>query len=141
MFFKFNFRGETGMLYVEGRLSSETRALRQIARSTVNTALSSIETKTAVIVTSLIGKLNPHMESEYTIEHLLGTVFNHPQLNAERAILERYSRAFPELRNSISQRHERNRSAIRRQIERALFPLQTARRFQFAKGWSPTIVR
>ena len=129
------------MLYVEGRLSPETRALHKIARTTVNSALSSIETKTALIAASLIGKLNPRMEAEYTIDRLLETVFNHPQLNAERAIIERYSRAFPELRNSISQRHERNRSIIRRRLERALFPLQSARRFQFAKGWSPTIVR
>lgn len=124
------------MLYVEGSLSAETRALRQIARSTVNAALCSFETKTTVLVGSLISKLNPQIEAEYTVDQLLESVFSHPQLSGERATIERYSGAFPELQNKISQRHERTRAVTRHRLEHALLPFQTARRFRFAKGWS-----
>lgn len=129
------------MLYVEGSLSAETRALRQIARSTVNAALGSFETKAARIVDSLICKLNPQMESNCTVDQLLESVFSHPQLSSERVIIERYSHSFPELQNNISQKYERNRAVARRRLERALTPFQTARRFRFAKGWSPTPIR
>lgn len=123
------------MLYVEGNLRVEENALRQIARKKVNTALQSIEQKTARLVNSLLDKLTPQIESAFTIDGLLEAIRTHPQLSLEMATIERYSQAFPELKERAANQQKRINSQARTRIEQALSPFQTSRRFRFTKGF------
>lgn len=124
------------MLYIEGMLCAEDRALRRIARTKVKEALYSIETKTTHLINSLITKLNAQTEASYTIDGLLQFVIAHPQLHTEVSIIERYMRAFPELETPVAEARAHINSRARTRLEHACAPFQYARRFRFAKGVS-----
>lgn len=121
------------MLYTEGNLTAEDRTLRQVARTTVNTALRSIETKTSQLVDALIHKLTAQTISNCTADHVLRLVFAHPQLASETATIERYLEAFPELGDAASRSLERVKMKTRARIERAFAPFEFQRRFRFAR--------
>ena len=121
------------MLYTEGILTAEDRKLRQVARTTVNTALRSIETKTSHLVDALIQKLTAQTTSNCTADHALRLVLAHPQLASETATIERYSEAFPELRDDVSRSLERVETKTRARLERAFAPFESQRRFRFAR--------
>ena len=121
------------MLYTEGILTAEDRTLRQVARTTVNAALRSIETKTSQLVDALIQKLTAQSTSKCTADHVLRLVLTHPQLAPETATIERYSEAFPELREAVSRSLERIETKTRARLERAFAPLEFRRRFRFTK--------
>lgn len=124
------------MLYTEGTLCAEDRAIRGIARATVKEALHSVETKTADLLDALIGRLTAQTEARCTIDGLLQFVITHPQMRAETSTIERYVRAFPELETTVADTRERLNTRTRRRLERACAPFQYARRFRFAKGVS-----
>src|SRR4051812_36410098 len=71
------------MLYIEGMLAAEDRTLRKIARSTVNHALRSVETKTARLVDALIDELTSQAGNFGSVDRLLELVLAHPQLVPE----------------------------------------------------------
>jgi len=122
------------MLYVEGNLRVEDNALRQIARKKLNAALQSIEQKTAKLIGSLLKILTPQIESRFTIESLLETIRTHPQMQIERTMIERYSQAFPELQERVTDEQKRINARARATLEQGLFPIETSRRFRFTKG-------
>lgn len=122
------------MLYAEGTLRAEDRALRQIARTKVMDALRSIETKTSQILDSLVGKLAAQTQATCSPDQLLQFVLEHPRLQTETATVERYMRAFPELETTVASSRERINTRARIRLERACAPLQYARRFRFTKG-------
>lgn len=68
------------MLYTKGTLVAKDRTLRKIARSTVNTALRSVETKTDCLVDAVINKLASQTANFGTADRLLELVLAHPQL-------------------------------------------------------------
>jgi 2-oxo-4-hydroxy-4-carboxy--5-ureidoimidazoline (OHCU) decarboxylase len=121
------------MLYTEGILTAEDRTLRLVARTTVNAALRSIETKTSQLVDSLVQKLTAQTTSNCTADHVLRLVLAHPQLASETATIERYSEAFPELRDAVSRSLERIETKTRARLERAFAPFEFQRRFRFAR--------
>jgi hypothetical protein len=121
------------MLYTDGILTAEDRTLRQVARTTVNAALSSIETKTSQLVDALIQKLTAQTTSNCTADHVLRLVLAHPQLSTETATIERYSEAFPELRDAVSRSLERIETRTRARLERAFAPFEFRHRFRFAR--------
>lgn len=135
MFLKLLFLEKDTMLYVEGNLCTEDRAIRRIARSKVNTSLQTLERKTALLVDLFIGNLDAKTETRFTIDSLLETLFSHPQLKAETATIKHYSDAFPELKEAIEDKHERITLRARTRIENALFPFKQARRFRFTRGF------
>lgn len=121
------------MLYTEGMLTAEDRKLRQIARTTVGTALLSIEAKTSRLVDALVEKLTAQTACDRTADQLLRLVLAHPQLASETATIERYSDAFPELRDAVARALERIESKTRTQLEHAFAPFEFQRRFRFAR--------
>ena len=121
------------MLYTEGMLTAEDRSLRQIARTTVNAALRSIEAKTSRLVDALVEKLTAQTTCNRTADQVLQLVLTHPQLASETATIERYSDAFPELQDAISHARERIETKTRARLERAFAPFEFQRRFRFAR--------
>lgn len=121
------------MLYTEGNLTAEDRLLRGIARTKVRTALQAIEQKTTRMVDDLVGKLDAHINQNFTTEQLLDAITMHPQTCAESELIERYRTAFPELAEVIAQAHERTREQARRRIEQARAPFEFSRRFSVTK--------
>jgi hypothetical protein len=121
------------MLYNEGTLVAEDRTLRKIARSTVNTALRSVETKTAQLVDALINKLASQTDNLSTVDRLLELVLTHPQLATEMMTIERYAVAFPELKETIAIAYARIENRARTRLERALAPFEFQRRFRFTR--------
>ncbi len=121
------------MLYTEGILTAEDRTLRQIARTTVNSALRSVEEKTGRLVDAVVEKLTAQTASKCSSDHVLRLVLTHPQLASETATIERYSEAFPELRDAVSRSLERIETKTRARLERAFSPFEFQRRFRFAR--------
>lgn len=121
------------MLYTEGTLVAEDRTLRNIARSTVNTALRSVETKTAQLVDALINKLSSQTDNLGTVDRLLELVLAHPQLATETTTIERYMVAFPELKETVTIARARIENRARARLERALAPFDFQRRFRFTR--------
>jgi len=121
------------MLYTEGTLTAEDRKHRQIARTTVGTALRSIESKTSQLVDALVEKLTAQTMCDRTADQVLRLVLAHPQLASETATIERYSAAFPELRDAVAHALERIGAKTRARLERAFAPLEFQRRFRFAR--------
>ncbi len=121
------------MLYTDGILTAEDRTLRQVARTTVNAALLSIETKTSQLVDAVVQKLTAQTTSNCTADHVLRLVLTHPQLAPETATIERYSEAFPELRDAVSRSLERIETKTRNRLERAFAPFELQRRFRFTR--------
>jgi hypothetical protein len=121
------------MLYTEGTLVVEDRTLRKIARSNVNTALRSLETKTARIVDALVNKLTSQTENFGTVDRLLELVLAHPQLATETITIKRYVDAFPELKETVTINRSRIENRIRTRLERALAPFDFHRRFRFTR--------
>ena len=121
------------MLYTDGMLTAEDQTLRKIARSTVNNALRSVETKTARIVDALVNKLTSRAERPGTIERMLELVFSHPQLAADTMTIERYVKAFPELNEAVANARTRIENRARTRLERAASPLDFQRRFRFTR--------
>ncbi len=121
------------MLYTEGTLVAEDRTLHKIARSTVNTALRSVETKTAQLVDALINKLASQTDNLGTVDRLLELVLTHPQLATETMTIERYAVAFPELKETIAIARARIENRARTRLERALAPFDFQRRFRFTR--------
>jgi hypothetical protein len=121
------------MLYTEGILTAEDRTLRQVARTTVNAALRSIETKTSQLVDAVVQKLTAQTTSNCTADHVLRLVIAHPQLASETATIERYSEAFPELRDATSRSLESIETKTRARLERAFAPFEFQRRFRFTR--------
>jgi hypothetical protein len=121
------------MLYTEGILTAEDRTLRQVARTTVNAALLSVEEKTSRLVDAVVEKLTAQTTSNCTTDHVLRLVLAHPQLASETATIESYSEAFPELRDAVSHSLERIETKTRARLERAFAPFEFQRRFRFAR--------
>jgi 2-oxo-4-hydroxy-4-carboxy--5-ureidoimidazoline (OHCU) decarboxylase len=121
------------MLYTEGMLTAEDRKHCQIARTTVSVALRSIETKTSQLVDALVERLTAQTACNRTADQVLRLVLAHPQLASETATIERYSDAFPELRDAISHALERIETKTRVRLERAFAPFEFQRRFRFAR--------
>ena len=121
------------MLYTEGMLTAEDRKLRQIARTTVSTALRSIEAKTSRLVDALVEKLTAQTTCDRTADQVLRLVLAHPQLASETATIERYSDAFPELRDAVAHALERIETKTRARLERAFAPFEFQRRFRFTR--------
>jgi len=128
------FQEKNIMLYTEGMLCAEDRALRRIARTKVNESLRAVETKTTVLLDALIVKLTAQTEATCTIDHLLKLIFAHPNTQADTSTIERYTRAFPELETMVAAARERLNTRARTRLEGAFAPFQYARRFRFAKG-------
>ena len=121
------------MLYTEGILTAEDRTLRQVARTTVNAALLSVEEKTSRLVDAVVEKLTAQTTSNCTTDHVLRLVLAHPQLASETATIESYSEEFPELRDAVSHSLERIETKTRARLERAFAPFEFQRRFRFAR--------
>lgn len=121
------------MLYTEGMLTAEDHTLRKIARSTVNCALRSIETKTDRILDALIGKLASQTENFSTLDLMLESVLAHPLLAAETATIERYVKAFPEFNEMVEDARTRIKTRARTRLERAIAPFSFQRRFRFTR--------
>lgn len=124
------------MLYTEGNLRAEDEAFRRIARSKIRAALESVETKTATLLDSLVSRLSGQRNNDFALDRLLEYVEQHPLLRSESAEIEHYTNAFPELSDVASAATRRIRLRARRQLERALAPLEYQRRFRFTKGLS-----
>jgi exonuclease VII large subunit len=124
------------MLYTEGNLTAEDRILRRVARSKVHAALRSIETKRATLLDSVTDKLTAQTTKYLNLNRLLNFVEQHLQSQPETAEIERYTRAFPELSDTVSATYDRLRASSRRQLERALAPFEYQRKFRFTKGLS-----
>lgn len=123
------------MLYQAGTLCAESHAELNFARSTVNAALRSFESKTTRLVAAIIGQLHPQTAAHCTIEQLLELISTHPHLAPETATLQRYCAAFPELDATTERQRERTLSQARRRLHEALWPHHTARRWANAKGY------
>lgn len=121
------------MLYTDGMLTAEDHTLRKIARSTVNNALRSVETKTAQIVDALINKLTSQAECSVTPDRMLELVLAHPQLASETTTIKRYVNAFPELNETVEIARTRIENRARTRLERALAPFDFQRRFRFTR--------
>jgi hypothetical protein len=121
------------MLYTEGMLTAEDRKLRQIARTTVSAALRSVEAKTTRLVDAIVEKLTAQQTSKCTADEVLRRVLTHPQVASETATIERYSDAFPELRDAVSHAREHIETKTRARLERAFAPFEFQRRFRFAR--------
>ena len=121
------------MLYTEGTLTAEDRTLRQIARTTVGAALCSVEAKTSRLVDSIIERLTAQTARDCTADQLLRLVLTHPHVAAETDTIERYSDAFPELKESVCRARESLETRTRVRLERAFEPFEFQRRFRFAR--------
>jgi len=122
------------MLYTEGNLRAEDRALRHIAHGKVNSALSQVETKTAHLIERLVQKVDAQASRNFTAEQLLDWVQNHESLQSEHALIKRYTDAFPELDERVAQkRHRILRTAMTR-IQEAVAPFEYGRRFAHTTG-------
>ncbi len=123
------------MLYTnEGTLRAEDLTLRRIAREKVRAAMAGMELKTASLVQSLVPKINARMYRELTAGEMLTMIADHPHLQPERAIISRYTDAFPELEESVKNASERLNRKILWQLEDAHEPLVYQRRFAHTKG-------
>lgn len=123
------------MLYTEGNLTAEDRALRHVARSKIRTALSSIETRSTALLDSLVSELSTHQQHQHlNLDRLLAVVERQQQSQHETAVIERYTSAFPEFADVVSTTYERIRTRSRQRLEHALAPVEHQRRFQYTKG-------
>lgn len=125
------------MLYTEGNLYAEDRALRHIAREKVNSALAQVETKTARLVEQLVGEMDSHLSRKCTTDQLLNMVRNHESLQPERALISRYIKAFPELEERVLSRRERMLNKASARLREAFAPFEYARRYAHTKGLRP----
>lgn len=125
------------MLYTEGNLSAEDRALRHIAREKVNSALARVETKSAHIVERLVEKMNAHTSHRCTADQLLDMVKNHESLQPEHALINRYIKAFPELEERVLSRREQMLNKANARLREAFAPFEYARRYAHTKGLCP----
>lgn len=126
------------MLYTEGNLYAEDRALRHIARGKVNSALAQVETKQAHLVERLIEKIDAHLSRKCTTDQLLRMVQNHESLQPEHALISRYIKAFPELEERVLSRRERMMDKASARLREALAPFEYARRYAHTKGLRPS---
>lgn len=122
------------MLYTDGMLTAEDHTLRKIARSTVNNALRSVETKTARIVDALVNKLTSQADPSDNVDRMLELVLAHPQLTTETSTIERYLKAFPELNETVANARTRIKTRTRARLERAVAPFNFQRRFRFTRN-------
>jgi len=122
------------MLYTEGNLTAEDAAMRRIARSKVRAALCSVETKTQMLLDSLVGKMSQPVSSNLTVDRILNLVEQHPQLLSEAAVIRRYTDAYPELTETVSAARQNIQTRARRRLESALAPFEFQHRFRFTKG-------
>jgi len=79
-----------------------------------------------MLLDSLIIKLSQPASPHLTIDRILNLVEQHPQLESERAVIRRYTDAYPELIDTVS--------TTRRRVESALTPFEFQRKFRFTKG-------
>ena len=123
------------MLYTsEGNLHVEDRALRSVARQRLNAALAQMESETKAIVDALIARIGADASCKVSADELLDIVENHPRLRPERATIDRYTDAFPELKETALSSCERiNRRTFNR-LQTFLAPREMARRFANTKG-------
>ena len=125
------------MLYTEGNLYAEDRALRHIAREKVNSALAQVETKTARLVERIAEKMDAHLSRKCTTDELLNMVQNHESLQPEQALINRYMKAFPELEERVLSRRERMLDKAHARLREAFAPFEYARRYAHTKGLRP----
>lgn len=121
------------MLYTEGNLCAEDRALRHIARGKVNFALAQVETKTTHIVERLVEKIDVHSSRQCTTDQLLNMVQYHESLQPEQALINRYIKAFPELEERVLSHRERMLDKAHARLREALAPFEYARRYAHTK--------
>lgn len=123
------------MLYTtEGNLRAEDTTLRRIARQKVRAALAKIDADTSQIVDALIARIETNGNCKMTADELLDIVNNHPRLQPERSTINRYTDAFPELKETTSDACERTMTRARRKLQAAILPYEIARRFAHTKG-------
>lgn len=125
------------MLYTEGNLSAEDRALHHIAREKVNSALARVETKTAHLVERLVEKMDAHTSRKCTPDQLINLVQNHESVQPEHALIDRYTKAFPELEERVLSRRERMLDKAHARLQKAFAPFEYARRYAHSKGLRP----
>ena len=123
------------MLYTaEGNLRAEERALCHVARGRIRAALAQIEAKTGSLLDALAAHMNASVNIKLTPDEALNLSVEHPQLRSERIALERYTDAFPELREgAVSTLEYINRNA-RRKLDKILAPVEFQRRFAHTRG-------
>lgn len=123
------------MLYTsEGTLRAEDRAFRFIARQRLNAALEQMETQTKAIVDALIARIGADAACKVSADELIDIVENHPRLRPERATIDRYSNAFPELKETAVSACERINQKTFNRLQTVLAPREMARRFANTKG-------
>ena len=123
------------MLYTsEGNLRAEDVTLRRIARLKVRAALDKLNTDTSQIVDALIARIETNGNCKMNADELLDIVNNHPRLQPERSTINRYTDAFPELKETTLEFHERTMLRARRKLQVAILPHEYARRFAHTKG-------
>ncbi len=123
------------MLYTsEGNLRAEDRAFRFIARERLNAALAQMETQTKAIVDDLIARIGADARCKVSADELLDIVENHPSLQSKRTMINRYSDAFPELKETAFNACERINQKTFNRLQTVLAPREIARRFATTKG-------
>ena len=123
------------MLYTnEGTLYAEDCTLRRIARSKVRAAVIEMELKTAALIRLLVPKINAHWCRKFTADEMLAMISDHPRLQPERTTIDRYTDAYPELKESVGRAYDRLNRKTLRQLEDALEPFIYQRRFAHTKG-------
>ncbi len=125
------------MIYTEGNLCAEDRALRRIAREKVNSALAQVETKTAHLVERMVRKIDAHSNHQCTTDQFLSMVQSHESLQPEQALIDRYIKAFPELEERVLSHRERMLDNAHARIREAFRPFEYARRYAHTKGLRP----
>ncbi len=122
------------MLYTEGNLCAEDRALRHIARGKVHAALTLVEAKQTRLVDRLVETINARLGEQLTADQLLDWVENHESLQPDHALINRYTNAFPELQERVTSAHDRMLRTVHRRLQEALAPLEYQRRFAHTVG-------
>ncbi len=122
------------MLYTEGNLCAEDRALRHIARGKVHSALTQVEAKQTRLVDRLVETINVRPGQQLTAEQLLDWVENHVSLRPEHALINRYTNAFPELTEPVTSARARVLRTLHRRLQESLAPLDYQRRFAHTLG-------
>ena len=123
------------MLYtIEGNLAAEDRQLRFIARRKINSALTSVETKSIRIAHSLAGKIDAQVCHKFSLDQLSEMVIKHPSLEPEQAVIARYTEAFPELAATVAGHSERLNRIVSKRLREAIEPFAYRQRYAYAKG-------
>lgn len=122
------------MLFVAGCLHAEEKALRRVAQARINAALHALETQIARLSQAVQHQLTLRRTATTAPAQWFALILRQPSVTRALTTIERYTQAFPELR----ERAERARVGIidraRRRLTQALALWQEQRRFRYTKG-------